>query len=149
MLTRLTERLRVRAAIALAATYLFCVMFPPVAFAFGDGALAAHCLTSEHHGATHVRGKDNDHARTHVHGDGNVHKHADETGSANRSDSKPAKYVGSCCGLFCFAAVTAESHAVGRQPVHASAAVPVWAENLVGQRPGRIDRPPSTTFMSF
>ena len=44
MLIRLTRQMRVRAAIALAVVYSFCLIFPPVAFGFADGTLATHCL---------------------------------------------------------------------------------------------------------
>src|SRR4051794_36735101 len=44
MLIRLTRQMRVRAAIALAVVYSFCLIFPPVAFGFVDGKLATHCL---------------------------------------------------------------------------------------------------------
>jgi hypothetical protein len=146
MLTKLTEGLRVRAAIILAVAYALCVMFPPIAFAFADGALAAHCLAVDHHGATHTHG--NGHATTHVHGDGTVHTHAGDAGSINSDDGQPSKHMGSCCGLFCFVAVTTEFHVVGGSLVVASAAHPACDENLAGREPGRIDRPPSTPFMS-
>ena len=149
MLTWLTGRLRGRAAIALAAAYSFCVMFPPVALAFADGALAAHCLTYDHRIAAHVQDNGDHHGIAHVHGDGTAHKHADNAGSPNGSDNQQAKYLGSCCGLFCLAAVTTEFDAVGRQLAHASAVLPACEETLAGRGPGRIDRPPSTTFMSF
>ena len=44
----LTRRLR-RRGLLIALTYLACVIAPPVSLAFTDGAVAAHCLTEEHH----------------------------------------------------------------------------------------------------
>jgi len=148
MLIWLTRRFRTRAAIALAAAYCFCVMFPPVSLAFADGAVAAHCLTDDHHSAAHAHGTAGDHGMTHVHADGIAHQHSHDPGAAKGDESGQAKPMGSCCGLFCFVAVTAELDAVGRAPIHASAILPPCTEALAGQGPGRIDRPPSTTSMS-
>jgi hypothetical protein len=49
-----------------ALAYLVCMVAPPVALAFTDGKVAAHCLTEDHHVAASV----------HVHPDGTKHVHA-------------------------------------------------------------------------
>jgi len=76
--------MRTRAAIVMAAVYAFCLMFPPVSFAFANGELAIHCLrvTAGNHRAP---APDHDHRQAqhpgdHHHGDQNrgvAHMHAD------------------------------------------------------------------------
>jgi hypothetical protein len=146
MLGWLTKRLRVRAAIALAALYAACVMAPPLALAFADGAAAAHCLTDDHHAATHRHSTPDahQHGGVHRHADGAVHKHADDAGtSMNGGEDEPTSTTGSCCGLFCFAATTGDLPEIG-QPVHASSVLPALDEHLAGRGPERINRPPIT-----
>jgi hypothetical protein len=144
MLIRLTKGWRLRAAIALAAVYAVCVLAPPMALAFADGAVAARCLTDDHLGAAHVHGQSDQHGPVHAHGDGTVHKHAGDAAAATGDDSNQTQHAGSCCGLFCFAAVTGDPDFVVGQPVHASSLLPTLDEYLAGRGPDRINRPPIT-----
>jgi hypothetical protein len=145
MLSRLTKRVRVRVAVALAALYAACVLAPPVALAFVDGAVAAHCLTDDHHGVGHKHAAADTHQRgaTHVHADGTVHTHAGDVTTENSGGDESTSTTGACCGLFCFAAATGVVPEIG-QPVHASSVLPALDEHLAGCGPERINRPPIT-----
>lgn len=145
MLSRLTKRVRVRVAVALAAIYAFCVIAPPVALAFADAAVAAHCLTDDHHGVGHKHAAADTqlHGATHVHADGTVHTHAGDGTTENSAADEPTSTAGSCCGLFCFAAATGVVPEIGR-PVRASSVLPALDGHLAGRGPERINRPPIT-----
>ena len=126
----------------IAVLYAVCVIAPPVALAFTNGAVAAHCLTDNHLASVHVDtvAAKYDHA-THQHADGASAKHADTFGSPSDTE-KQAEHPGSCCGLFCFAAVTNESFpAIGRLVI-ASQIVPTTDAGLTGRGPDRLIRPP-------
>jgi hypothetical protein len=172
MLNRLTKEMRIRAAIVLVALYSFGLIFPTVMFAATDGGVATHCLGLM---ADQPKASPSGHDRHGEHGDhgdlghqhmahgqadgvtidrasmqhpGVSHQSDDATGSP-LSDSDPqTKHIGSCCGLFCAAAVTAEFKPVGRDDMFASDVRRACAESLAGHGPARIDRPPSTTLMS-
>jgi hypothetical protein len=75
MLSRLTRTFRIKAAIALAAVYAFCVLSPAAALAFVDGPTAVHCLADQH-GIAAPHHQD---AAMHVHADGTTHQHANGT----------------------------------------------------------------------
>ena len=146
MLSWLTKTLRSRAAIALAIAYALCVMAPPVALAFTDGAAAAHCLTEDHHAASHAHGQRDLHAHgaTHVHAGGTAHQHTDEAVPTNDGSGKQAGHAAGCCGLFCFAAVAGDPGIVLGRPLPASPVPPAIDENPGGRGPDRLIRPPIT-----
>jgi hypothetical protein len=128
--------------ILVAALYAMCVIAPPVALAFTSGAAAAHCLTADHRGDAHAETVAATHDHTaHQHADGAPVEHADTTVLPNDTE-KPAKHAGSCCGLFCFAAVTNEPFQAVGQLVAASQIVPAMDEGLAGRGPDRLIRPP-------
>jgi hypothetical protein len=110
-----------------------------------DGAVAAHCLTDDHHGVGHKHAAADTqlHGATHVHADGTVHTHAGDGITENSGGDEPTSTAGSCCGLFCFAAATGVVPEIG-QPVHASSVLPALDEHLAGRGPERINRPPIT-----
>ena len=147
---RLTRRLRLRAAAVLAAAYALCVVAPPVALAFAGGAVAAHCLTDDHHLAASV----------HVHADGTPHAHVQGSVPHDHASQATAQYQanpqdadakggdakggGTCCGMFCVNAATEDtSVTVGIAP-RASLLQAALAAPVHGHGPGRIDRPPIT-----
>jgi len=144
MLARLTKRWRLRAAIAIAALYALCVLAAPLALAFADRALAAHCLTADHHGraSVHLHGGGHDHGSAHVYGDGAVHDHADDAGAVN-ADGNQTEPAGACCGLFCFAAVTNDLDSTG-DAVRVSPIPSIVDASFAGRGPERINRPPIT-----
>src|SRR5437016_5732876 len=110
MLRGLTKQVRRRIGRVLALAYLACVIMPPISLTFADPAVAAHCLTEDHHAV----------ATVHVHADGTTHVH-----DASHSQAKPHDHAahgsdpaaphdtgkgvdGKCCGLFCFSAAVAD-----------------------------------------
>lgn len=129
MLSSLTKKLRTRAALVLALLYASCVITPPIALAFTDGASAAHCLADDHHGtgAQHMLGQ------THDHGDGNV------PGKGNHDDKGMAN---NCCGLFCVTAGVIPLSPVVIEPSH-QITVHAGLDGVLRSRASdRIDRPP-------
>lgn len=133
MLTRLTRKLRFRAAVIAAAVYALCVVAPPLALALiDDGTIAAHCLTAVDHSE----------ATAHVPGDDAIHQHPDDNAPTAGGGKAHTSHTRSCCGLFGFAAVSDDaSHAVV-QLILASYLVPTLQAGLFGQSPDRINRPP-------
>jgi hypothetical protein len=125
--------MRRRAATALVVLYALCVLAPPAAFALGDGTKVAHCLTNESHGlgASHADGK------AHMHQDGTAHKHADE-GDERQGAS------GQCCGLFCLSALAPSIDLSLAPHVIPALAPSLNANDLLGHRPDRLDRPPDS-----
>jgi hypothetical protein len=135
MLRRLAKRLRTRAALVLAVLYALCVIAPPLALTFSDGAVAAHCLTDDHHGMD-VR---------HVHGP--VHLH-DEGGSPGKNSDHDKAKSDSCCGLFCVTAGAIPLVSGLIEPAHAVTMDVVLDDALGGRANDRIDRPPRS-LLSF
>jgi hypothetical protein len=158
MLRILTRPMRRRIGRLVALAYLVCVIAPPVSLAFTDGAIAAHCLSEDHHtlAAVHVHAIAVDPARPHDHA---MHDHA-MAGHAGHDRAMPAmdrnasdpsdtpkqdhKIVGGCCGLFCIATSAADLNvAIGIAP-RGSILQPALEPSTVGHEPDRIDRPPIT-----
>ena len=135
-----TRRLRLGAAMALAALYAVCVVAPSVAIAFAGGAAAAHCLTDDHHGVARVHAHDHIQGEVHAHDEGAAHVHAGA--AAATDDDRQQGPGGSCCGLFCFSAVTGDVGVFVEVAVHASRVLPAPDLSLDGRGPDRINRPP-------
>ena len=135
MLSSLTRRFRLRAAVTFAALYAFCVLLPPAALALTYAA--AHCLADQ--GPAHVHGKTAVTPHTHAdgadHDDGPTQEHSDATGKA---------MPGNCCGLFCVAALSHEPGFALLAPPPTVRTVPAIAESLDGRGPDRLKRPPRT-----
>jgi hypothetical protein len=129
MLSRLTKTWRVRTALVLAVLYASCVIAPPLALAFTDGAVAAHCLTDEHPGMN----------MRHMHGSVHVH---DEGGSLGKSTDDHKEKSDNCCGLFCITAGAVPLVPILVDPDHATALNVVFDSALGGRATDRIDRPP-------
>jgi hypothetical protein len=147
MLSGLTKRFRVRAAIVIAALYALCILTPAVAFAFSNNPAVPLCLIEGHVGVHNSGGMD-DHGAAHDHGgmvhvhvDGSPHQHHDDGTSPQHTDDDKAR-VGSCCGLFSVVAIAGEpSPNLGLYSL-ASVVVPVVGTALSGRGPERINRPP-------
>jgi len=156
MLCRLTKRLRIRAALVLIALYSLCVLGSPLAVAFAGNMAGLPCFTGGHHGATaepaysqaHLASGDHAH-HSGGHHEGMVHQSLDHSGPPPHGDDGPHKQrIGACCGVLCFTAMTADLAApVGDIPQR-SVVVEVLQANLSGRASERIDRPPSTPFMT-
>jgi hypothetical protein len=135
MLTRLTRKLRWRAAVVIAALYAVCSVTPALALAFTDASTAAHCLTDDHHGIA------KSHSHHHHHGEDANHSHSDDAASPADADQSGHQH-GKCCGIFCITALPGSAHLPLGQPIHASAVTQILQEHLAGRGPDRIDRPP-------
>ena len=125
--------------LALALVYALCVVAPPLALAFSDGTIAAHCLTEDHgfsHASTlHI------HERAHIHAGAAADKHADIAVPASDDETKH-HHSGTCCGLFCHAAATNNENSLTSEQISHSVALPVLVDHLAGRGPDRLDRPP-------
>lgn len=153
MFVRLTRITRWRMARLLAVFYALCVLAPAAAFAFGDGANAAHCLTeANHHRVQAVQV----HADAHAQGDGPMHRHADGVMHAHqqqpavdhdtKSDHSTKKAVDAqCCGLVCLTALPAADMMVGVPAIVRAPVVLSRPDEITGQSPARLDRPPNSS----
>jgi hypothetical protein len=145
MLTGLSKRLRLRAALVLVAAYALCVLAPHAALAFGA---AAHCLTDEPVAAHvhQVQPVSHTHAdgAVHTHGAPAAHKHADADGAPAHKHSDPdgKNHGGTCCGLFCVSAIALDVDTTLAVPRAHAATLPGLHEILAGRGPDRLIRPP-------
>jgi hypothetical protein len=143
-----TRSFRVKAAVALAALYAFCILLPATAFALADGRMAPPCLMDvlaalsmhDHAAMHHHAGAPDAHAgaMTHHHADGG---HAEGTDAAKDPDGGKTR-PGECCGLFPMAALAGTLRPALAPSRLASAVIPVLTDALVGRGPDRIIRPP-------
>lgn len=142
MLSRLTKTKRWKAAALLALFYALCTLTPSAAFAFGDGTLAAHCLTgNDDHALQAKHSHDHSSANVHTHADGMSHVHATQPEPAKSEHDKTSD--GKCCGLMCVPALAA-SFAPGNLPdLPRVAAVATVERTATGQPPARLYRPPN------
>src|SRR5207249_3002776 len=99
----------VKAAIALAALYVLCILAPSAAFALSSNPGLAHCLTEDHLApVVHDHG-----GQIHVHAGGTAHQHHDHQ---HHDDGIPSKHDGgqgkapvpTCCGLFSVVAIAGD-----------------------------------------
>jgi hypothetical protein len=134
MLSVLTKTLRAKAAMIVAALYLFCILVPSAAFAFSDNPSVAHCLTEGHVGL-HDHGD-----KVHVHANGTAHHH-DDGAAAPSGDSEKSR-VPTCCSLFSVVAISGEPGLSLGLYSPASIVSPIPADALSGRGPERINRPP-------
>jgi hypothetical protein len=146
MLARLTRRFRLKSAIGLAALYVVCILGPHVALALGS-ASAAHCLTDSsatahvHKTGTPSR-QAHTHGDTHHHDDGATHRHADEGPTSRDQGGDDKNHSGTCCGLFCVSAMTADCVDILAPASSVSTKLAGFSPSLAGRGPGRINRPP-------
>ena len=126
-----------RAAVALAALYGFCVLAPHAAFAFAQ--VAAHCLTEP--GVAHVHPEPVKTAQ-HVHADGAEHDHHGSGAAPEHSGDEGRSHGGNCCGLFCVTALPHEPVPALSVPPAARLVEPGALDHLTGRGPDRINRPP-------
>lgn len=160
MLSCLTRAGRWRAAVLLALAYALCTLAPAASFAFGDGTLAAHCLTinghdglqsshsHEHH--EHSAGVSHTHAdgTTHVHAEKaslTAHSHGDDAGDGAKSGGHGRTSDGNCCGLMCVTALPAGIPDGNLPDLPRAAAVSSVLDCPAGQPAARLDRPPNSS----
>ena len=146
MLRILTRTMRRRAGRLLALAYFVCVIAPPVALTFADGAAAAHCLNEDHHIAATVHAHGDAAAYEHgaMHDHATMHDHADH-GAPPPSGQEPSdgkRIPANCCGMFCVNGATYEVSAPAL-PYPRARVLPSALESAIGGLvPSRIDRPP-------
>jgi hypothetical protein len=157
MLALPTRSLRVKAAVALAVIYGFCVLLPAFAFALADGRLAPPCLL-EDLAAASVYEHDAASAQAPVHHhDANMHHHAVAADThagmhhhAATSDAAPPpadhdhgkSRPGECCGLFPLMAFADGLPGIIAPARLTSIVIPLLTDAMIGRGPDRIIRPP-------
>jgi hypothetical protein len=163
MFVRLTKPVRAKAGWFAALLYLFCMLAPGVALAFGD---AASCLTAEvQPTATTPMPAAHVHAAGASHWHGEAHQHHADTGNATPEHAKSehgksehakpehAKHQhdgqqdgkashGPCCTLLCLSAIAADLPAIAKPAPSISAAISENFQRLPGKAPPLLYRPP-------
>jgi hypothetical protein len=144
MLLRLTRSMRIRVGRFIALAYLFCVLAPAAALAWGSGP--APCLDDvllADFGPSHHRTAEN-----HAHGDV-LHDHVTAHTHDQSAQDAPAPHhhdskgkAGPCCAMMCVSALPADlpSFAKPLQPV--STCMPEIVASLRSEAPPRLYRPP-------
>ena len=144
MLLRLTRSMRIRVGRIIALAYLFCVLAPAAALAWGSGA--APCLTDEaavadlvpaHHQmlAGHD-GTSHHHAGSHAH-----HQTAAQDAPAPH-DHGGKGTMGPCCAMMCISALPADLPIVATPLQPTSACVPEIVAGMHGAASPQHYRPP-------
>jgi hypothetical protein len=150
MLSLPTKVFRIKAAVALAVLYAFCLLAPTLAFAFSNDAAVPFCLTENHVSPHH------DAAAMHLHGDGGHgdgggHHHMEgvQADGLSHDQSPPHDHSGhpnggpaDCCGLFPMAGLSGEPRIAFGPSNLASVLLPPLTDALHGRGPDRINRPP-------
>ena len=140
MLSLPTKILRIKAAVALAGLYAFCVLAPSLAFAFADDPAVPFCLSDDYVSARHHAGA------IHVHDAGDVHHHPDgaphDHGAVHEHAGDPNGSPVDCCGLFPMVGLAGEARIAFGPSNVTSIAFPALTESLRGRGPDRINRPP-------
>jgi hypothetical protein len=141
----------------LALAYMLCVLAPGIAFAFGQGALAAPCLTNEDHALGVVHNHESGmRAVQHVHQDGHGQEHSDGPAQvAHPADMKAAdaqtpppaggehKAFGTqCCGMVCISALPVTVVEVAKPSAPTSRCAFDVYRRVTDNAPPRLYRPP-------
>jgi hypothetical protein len=143
-----TKSFRVKAAVALAALYVFCILLPSFAFALADGRMAPPCLMDDlaalsmhdHAAMPHHASAQDAHAgaMTHHHANDGHSAGAKAPEDPDGGKSRP----GECCGLFPMVALAGALRPALAPSRLTSTVIPAMADALVGRGPDRIIRPP-------
>ncbi|MCS3450525.1 hypothetical protein M2222_000652 [Bradyrhizobium elkanii] len=147
---RLNRRGRVRAGCSIILAYLFCVLAPSFALAFGA---PFPCLTDEVQPAAaahvhapsmpmaHAEAVTHDHA-AHDHGGMQMHQAADDAAPPAKHSHDGKTASGPCCALMCVSALPADLPFVAA-PLHPIATRLCEAhQSLRSEAPARLYRPP-------
>jgi hypothetical protein len=150
-----TKSLRVKAAVALAVVYGFCVLLPAFAFALADGRMAPPCLVEElaavsvhDHSTMHDHNAATAQMSSHHHAvaadaHAAAHHHGAVEGAPPPADHEHGKSrPGECCGLFPLMAFADGLPGVLAPSRLTSTVIPVMIDAMVGRGPDRIIRPP-------
>jgi hypothetical protein len=153
LLSTLTRRLRIKAALALIALYAACVLGPHTAMALSappahcltDASLTAHVHSTSAPAHSHAGNSGHDHGGHH-HAtpapDAQASHHHADAGTPHKHDDGKGHLSVNCCGVFCVSAIGCEPQAVLGPTPAVSVSAPALAESLAGRSPGRINRPP-------
>ena len=144
MLLHLTRSMRIRVGQLVAFAYLFCVLAPAAALAWGHGP--APCLDEavltdvapayQTMPAGHVHGASSqDHAGLHAH-----HQAAQDAPVQHHHDGKGK--AGACCGMMCVSALPAEFPSVAKPLQPTSACTVEITASLHSEAPPQLYRPP-------
>lgn len=143
MLLRLTRSMRIRVGRIIALAYLFCVLAPAAALAWGSGpapclddALLADLVPVHHQmQAGHVHdGVSHDHAGMHAH-----HQTAAHDAPAQHHHGGK---TGPCCAMMCVSALPADLPGVAKPLQPISACAPEIVVSLHSAAPPQHYRPP-------
>jgi hypothetical protein len=146
MLLQLTRSARIRVGWLVALAYLFCVLAPAAALAWGTSApcladdalladpVAVHHQTAESH--AHVGGAVHDHTGVHSH-----HQIAAQDAPAeHHHDGKGTP--GPCCAMTCVTALPADLPSIAKPVQPMSTCAPEIALRVRGEAPPLLYRPP-------
>ncbi|WP_301270081.1 MULTISPECIES: hypothetical protein [unclassified Bradyrhizobium] len=146
MLLRITRSMRIRVGRLIALAYLFCVLAPAAALAWGNGpapclddAMLADLVPINHQiSAGHMHGNaTHDHAARHAN-----HQSAQDTSAPHHHDGKGK--VGPCCAMMCISALPADLPDVAKPLQPVSACAPEIVVSLHSAAPPLHYRPPIT-----
>jgi hypothetical protein len=140
MLLRLTRSMRRDAGRLIALAYLFCILAPAAALAWGHGP--APCLGNEV-SPQHQAVAEHAHAgTTHEHSGMHAHHHAaaQEPPGGHHHDGKGAP--GPCCAMMCVTALPAELPGVAMPVRPISTCAPEIAVIMNSEAPPLLYRPP-------
>lgn len=142
--------MKVKAARLLVALYAFCVIMPVAGFAFGDSAMAAHCLTGMSPGVVQLQRPAHQQGDAQAHQDHAHHDMDHQTAAMSGDDAPRIDHAGmkghagtpDCCGVMCVSALPASMFELTpRTMIHASVVVSSDA-GISGEAPDLPYRPP-------
>jgi hypothetical protein len=146
MLFRLSRSVRMKAGWVVALAYLFCVVAPAAALAWGtsapcladDGELAD--LVPAHHQTSHMHSGDaaHDHAKTHDH-----HQAAAQDAPAEHHHHGKGT-PGPCCAMMCVTALPADLPSIAKPLQPISTCAPEITVRVHSEAPPLLYRPPIT-----
>jgi len=145
MLLRLTRSIRIRVGRIIALAYLFCVLAPAAALAWGSGpapclddAILADLVPVHHQmAADHAHGDvSHDHAGPHAH----LQTAAQDVPAPHHHEGKGK--AGPCCAMMCVSALPADLPSVAKPLQPISACAPEIVVSLHSAAPSQHYRPP-------
>jgi hypothetical protein len=160
MSLRLTRSMRVLAGRLIALAYLFCVLSPGVALAFGNGPEACFDdgiapMAAAHQGIAHreiaslemmaqmrADGGQHDHGGLHLHHHHDV-AHEDVAAPVGHHDHH-GKMPGACCAALCVVGIAVDLPSLTAPTRMASGQVLSGEQSLVSRAPPLLYRPPIT-----
>lgn len=158
MLTRLSRSERYRAGWIAALSYLFCVLAPSFAFAFGNAHLSEHCLfddspvagpTYQPDVASNDASADSSDRQPASHHADALHHHrgsmqmADESTPATPHHNHHHTTLDQqCCGMLCIAAMPVALTEVAMPSAPRAFLMPEARRHLIESGPAQLYRPP-------